>query len=92
MWFLIFYCTSTFVADRSAISPFLGGTFHRKPPRVHANCQLGDQPSDNLNPVTHKVQSIPLGVTFSKAQSSKLEHLFYHVSVKRDVRPVIFEF
>jgi len=28
------------------------------------------------------VQPIPLGVTFSKAQSSKLEHLFYHVSVK----------
>ena len=31
------------------------------------------------------VQPIPLGVTFSKAQSSKLERLFCHVSVKRDV-------
>ena len=32
---------------------------------------------------THTRQSIPLGVSFSKAQSSKLEHLFCHVSVKR---------
>ena len=32
-----------------------------------------------------EVQPIPLGVTFSKAQSSKLERLFCHVSVKRDV-------
>jgi len=32
------------------------------------------------------VQPIPLGVTFSKAQSSKLERLFCHVSVKTEVR------
>jgi len=37
------------------------------------------------------VQSIPLGVSFSKTQSSKLEHLFCHVSVKREVRALIFE-
>jgi len=37
------------------------------------------------------VQPIPLGVSFSKAQSSKLERLFYHVSVKRDVRALSFE-
>jgi len=30
-------------------------------------------------------------VTFSKAQSSKLERLFCHVSVKRDVRALSFE-
>jgi len=38
-----------------------------------------------------KVQSIPLGVSFSKAQSSKLEHLFCYVSVKREVRALNFE-
>ena len=37
------------------------------------------------------VQPIPLGVTFSKAQSSKLERLFCHVSVKRDIRALSFE-
>ena len=37
------------------------------------------------------VQPIPLGVSFSKAQSSKLERLFCHVSVKRDVRALRFE-
>jgi len=37
------------------------------------------------------IQPIPLGVTFSKAQSSKLERLFCHVSVKRDVRALSFE-
>ena len=37
------------------------------------------------------VQPIPLGVTFSKAQSSKLERLVCHVSVKRDVRALSFE-
>jgi len=37
------------------------------------------------------VQPIPLGVTFSKAQNSKLERLFCHVSVKRDVRALSFE-
>jgi len=37
------------------------------------------------------VQPIPLGVTFSKAQSSKLERLFCHVLVKRDVRALSFE-
>ena len=37
------------------------------------------------------VQPIPLGVTFSKAQSSKLEGLFCHVSVKRDFRALSFE-
>ena len=40
--------------------------------------------------ITH-AQPIPLGVTFSKAQSSKLERLFCHVSVKRDVRALSFE-
>jgi len=38
-----------------------------------------------------KVQPIPLGVSFAKAQSSKLEHLFCHVSVKRKVRALSFE-
>ena len=40
-----------------------------------------------------QVQPIPLGVTFSKAQSSnlQLERLFCHVSVKRDVRALSFE-
>ena len=37
------------------------------------------------------VQPIPLGVTFSKAQRSKIEGLFCHVSVKRDVRALNFE-
>jgi len=37
------------------------------------------------------IQPIPLGVTFSKAQSSKLEGLFCHVWVKRDVRALSFE-
>jgi len=37
------------------------------------------------------IQPIPLGVSFSKAQSSKLERLFFHVSVKRDVRALSFE-
>ena len=37
------------------------------------------------------IQPIPLGVTFSKAQSSKLEGLFCHVSMKRDVRALSFE-
>jgi len=38
-----------------------------------------------------KVQQIPLGVSFSKSQSSKLKHLFCHVSVKREVRALSFE-
>jgi len=38
-----------------------------------------------------KVQPIPLGVKFSKAQSSKLERLFCHVSVQRDNRAWSFE-
>ena len=44
------------------------------------------------------VQPIPLGEKFLKAQSSKLkaqsskvEHLFCHVSVKSDIRAVSFE-
>jgi len=37
------------------------------------------------------LQPIPLGVTFSKAQSSKLESLFCHVSVRGDVRALSFE-
>jgi len=41
--------------------------------------------------VRDKSQPIPLGVTFSKAQISKLERLFCHVSVKRDVRALSFE-
>jgi len=37
------------------------------------------------------VQPIPLGVTISKAESSKLEGLFCHISVKRDVRALSLE-
>ena len=37
------------------------------------------------------IQSIPLGLTFVKSQSSKLESLFFHVSVNRDVRALSFE-
>jgi len=37
------------------------------------------------------VQPIALGVSFSKAQSSKLERLFFHVSMKRHVRALSFE-
>ena len=37
------------------------------------------------------IQSIPLGVTSSKVQNSKLERLFCHVSVKRDVQALSFE-
>jgi len=40
---------------------------------------------------TDQVQPISLGVTFSKAQSSKLERLFCNVSVKSDVRALSFE-
>ena len=43
------------------------------------------------NTCTRIVQPIPLGVTFSKAQSPKLESLFCHVSVKRDVRALSVE-
>jgi len=41
----------------------------------------------------YEVHSIlyTLGVIFSKAQSSKLERLFCHVSVKRDLRALSFE-
>ena len=41
--------------------------------------------------LSRHIQPIPLGVTFSKAQSSQLERLFCHVSVKRDVRALSFE-
>jgi len=41
--------------------------------------------------VLSEVQPIPLGVSFSKAQSSKPERLFCHVSVKRDVQALSFE-
>jgi len=37
------------------------------------------------------IQPTPLGLKFSKARSSKLERLFCHVSVKRDVRDLSFE-
>jgi len=37
------------------------------------------------------VQPIPFGMSFSKAQSSKLQRLFCHVSMKRDVRALSFE-
>jgi len=37
-----------------------------------------------------KVQPIPLGVTLSKAQSSNLERLFCHVSLKRDFGALSF--
>jgi len=37
------------------------------------------------------LEPIPLEVTFSKPQSSKLERLFCHVSVKRDVWALSFE-
>jgi len=40
---------------------------------------------------TYTTTANPLGVTFSKAQSSKLERLFCHVLVKRDVRALSFE-
>jgi len=36
------------------------------------------------------LQPIPHGVSFSKAQSSKLERLFCYVSMKRDVRALSF--
>jgi hypothetical protein len=36
------------------------------------------------------VQPIPLGVTFSKASSSKLEHLFSSKRGKRDARALSF--
>jgi len=48
-------------------------------------CNSGDPMS-----LRHPVQPIPLELTFSKAQSSKLERLFCHVSVKRDVRALSF--
>jgi len=41
--------------------------------------------------VKTSVQPITLGVIFSKAQSSKLERLFCHVSVKRDFRAWSFK-
>ena len=44
-----------------------------------------------LNSIHVIIQPIPIGVSFSKAQSSKLESLFCHVSVKRDVRALSFE-
>ena len=37
------------------------------------------------------IQPFPLGLSFSKAQSSKLERLVCHVSMKRDVRALSFE-
>jgi len=46
---------------------------------------------DALEDLKTMLQPIPLGVTFSKAQSSKLERLFCHVSVKRDVGALSFE-
>ena len=42
-------------------------------------------------PFRVQIQPIPLGVTFLKVQSSKLERLFCHVSVKRDVRALSFQ-
>jgi len=42
-------------------------------------------------PFMVQIQPIPLGVTFSKAQSSKLERLFCHGWVKRGVRTLSFE-
>jgi len=41
--------------------------------------------------LTYTVQPIPLGVTFSKVQRSRLERLFCHASVRRDVRALSFE-
>ena len=38
-----------------------------------------------------QLQPIPLEVTFSKVQRSKVERLFCHVSVKRDIRALNFE-
>jgi len=40
---------------------------------------------------TTDIQTIPLEMTFPKAQSSKLERLFCHVSVRVDVRALSFE-
>jgi len=37
------------------------------------------------------IMTIPLGVIFSKAQSSKLEGLFCHISGKKDFRALSFE-
>ena len=42
-------------------------------------------------PTGKKLVPISVGVTFSKAQSSKLERLFCHVSVTRDIRALSFE-
>jgi len=44
-----------------------------------------------LAPLAEVLQPIPLGVTFSKAHSSKLGRLCCHVSVKRDFRALSFE-
>jgi len=38
-----------------------------------------------------KVQPISLGVSFLKAQSSKFEHLFCHISAKRELQALSFE-
>jgi len=45
----------------------------------------------NTTILDSNVQPIPLGVMFSKAQSSKLERLFCHFSAKRDIRALSFE-
>ena len=47
--------------------------------------------SQRVQQMHQYVQPIPLGVTFSKAQSSKLERLLCHISAERDVQALSFE-
>ena len=57
----------------------------------HEKIHLLSRHTSSLDIPQSVIQPIPLGVTFSKAQSSKLERLFCHVSVKKDVRALSFE-
>ena len=66
--------------------------------QVRHTCRNSQQPCGSIDDDCfyyhswrNNVQPIPLGVSFSKAQSSKLERLLCHVSVKRDVRALSFE-
>ena len=72
-----------------------GSEFHKHPwmcERGEWRKQLREFITQSLNkPPLAQVQTIPLGVTFSNAQSSKLERLFCHVLVKRDVQALSFE-
>jgi len=57
--------------------------------KKHAELECSETAGIEL--LRREVQSISLGMSFSKAQSSKLERLSCHVSVKRDVRALSFE-